>query len=385
MSFSRSRRRALLYATQMLLYSAACGFFSFGQVICAEAQSTQANQAPESSRSTTEFKADNVSPLRTTESKATIGNRTLEKQHVERIGPDGAYQPYSDTETETIQVNPTTTRVVVRAYVWDANLRRNLVQLREEESHNLANGDSQLVRTTSHADANGNLQVVLREVADTKTTSATTQEVQTTTYTADGTGSFKPYLRTRELQTRGSDESADVKKETSEPDGNGEWATIETEETTTKQDGSARIIDKKVFRADLNGKVSETSRAITKETENAGGEHTKTVERYSVNVPGAVGDSELHLVRRETSVQHDHSGENITEQSIEETDPGNASSGLRVTSKASEVVQAGPVGKQRTRTFQVRDANGTFKVIGVETQKIELGPATQSQPRTPPQ
>ena len=385
MPFFRARHYVLLYVTQTLLYSAACGNFSFGQVICAEAQNTQANNATESSRSTTEFRVDNLSPLRTTESHETRGNRTLENQHVERIGPDGDYQPYSDTETETLQVNPTTTRVFVRTYVWDANRRRNLVQLKEEESHNLADSDSHLVRTISHADANGNLQVMLREVADTKTTSANTQEVQTTTYTADGTGGFKPHLRTRELQARGSDERTVVKKETLEPDGNGTWAIIETEETNIKQDGSTRIIDKQVFRADLSGKVSETSRSITKETENTGGEQAKTVETYSVNIPGAAGDGELHLVRRETSVQHDRSGERITEQSIEEADPGNSSSGLRVTSKTSEVVQAGPGGKQRTRTFQVRDTNGTFKVIGVETQKIEPGPATQSQPRTPPQ
>jgi hypothetical protein len=241
-----------------------------------------------------------------------------------------------------------------------------------------------VVRTTSNADANGNLQVKQREVADTRNTSPTTQEVQTTAYTADGTGGFRPYLQTRELQTRGIDQSTEVKKTTLQPDGNGNWAIIEIGETTTKQDGKTRIIDNRRFSADANGKLSETSRTVSKETENAAGEQAKTVETYSVNVSGVAGDGQLHLVRRESSVQHDNSGGKTTEESIEEADSGNPSSGFRVTSKTREVVQSGPLGKQRTKTFQVRDATGTFHVTAVQTQTIELSPATQSQPQTAP-
>lgn len=383
MTFSHSRHHLVLRAAQDLLYSVACVLFFFGQVVCAQAENTQGNKTAESSKSTTEFKVDNVTPLRITESHTTIGNRSIENQHVERIGPDGDYQPYSDTETETIQVNPTTTRVIMHTYVWDADRRRNLVQLREEESHSSANGDSHLVRTTSNADANGNLQVKQREVADTKNTSPTTQEVQTTTYTADGTGSFRPYRQTRELQTR-TDQSTEVNKTTLQPDGNGNWAIIETGETTTKQDGKTRIIDNRRFSADANGKLSETSRTVSKETENAAGEKAKIVETHSVNVSGVAGDGQLHLVRRESSVQHDNSGGKTTEESIEEADSGNPSSGFRVTSKTREVVQSGPFGKQRTKTLQVRDATGTFHVTAVQTQTIELSPTTQSQPQTLP-
>jgi hypothetical protein len=383
MSLSHSLRPVVLRATQILLYAAVCGFFSFGQVVCAQAQNTQGNETTEYSKSTTELRVDNVSPSRTTETHATIGNRSIDNQQIERTGPDGHYQPYSDIETETVQVNPTTKRVVVRTYLWDADRRRNLVQLREEESHSSANGDSHLVRTTFNADANGNLQVAAREVGETKSTSPTTQEAQTTTYIGDGTGDFRPYLQTREVQSFGTDQSTEIKKTTLQPDGNGKWAIIETDETTTKQEGKTRIIDNRLFRADANGKLSESSRTVSEEIENAIGEQAKRVEMYSANVPGGSGDGNLHLVHRETSVQADNSSEQKTEQLPEEADPGNPSDGLRVTSKTTEVVQSGPLGKQRTKTFQVRNGHGTFDVVGVETQKIELAPATQSKPQTP--
>src|SRR5262249_50084951 len=151
-------------------------FSCCGQPVSAQDQSTQASKTSESSKSTTEFKVDNVSPSRTTESHTTTGNRRVDHLQIERIGPDGDYQPYSDTETETIQENPTTTRVVVRTYVWDADRRRNLVRLTQEESHSSPNGDSHLVRNTSEADANGNLQGALREVVDTTNSAPNTQQ-----------------------------------------------------------------------------------------------------------------------------------------------------------------------------------------------------------------
>jgi hypothetical protein len=377
MAFCDPGRHFVSRITQTLLYSAACTFFCFGQVVCAQAPNTQASK-------TTEFRADNVSPSRTTESHTTIGNRRVDSQLVERVSPDGEYQPYSDTETETLEVNPTTTRVVVRTYAWDADRRKSLVKLTEEESHGTMNGDSHLVRTTSNADANGNLQAALREVADTKNTSPTTQEVQTTTFTADGAGGFTPSLQTRELQTHGTDQSAEVKTTTLRPDGNGNWTIIRTGQRTIKQDGKTQITDERLSSTDVNGNPSEISRTVSKETDNAAGEQVKTVETYSDDAAGASRDGDLHLVRRETSVQRDNSGEKTTEQLIEEPDPGNPSTGLRATSKITEVVQSGPVGKQGTQTFQVRDANGTFNIVAVKTRTIDLAPTAQPQSQTPP-
>ena len=142
------------------------------------------------------------------------------------LGPNGDYQPYMDTETETIAVDVNTTRTLVRTYSYDANKRRYLAQLTEQDAQTSASGNSQLVRTISNPDANGNLQVVRREVAGTKQTSPNTQEVQTTTYLADGNGALTPTLQTRELQTRASDHTVEVNKTTLSPNADGAWTVV---------------------------------------------------------------------------------------------------------------------------------------------------------------
>jgi hypothetical protein len=62
----------------------------------------------------------------------------------------------------------------------------------------------EVVRSTSSSDAYGNLQVMQREVADTRKTSPNTQETKTTVYLLDGNGRLTPFAQTQELQKRGA-------------------------------------------------------------------------------------------------------------------------------------------------------------------------------------
>jgi hypothetical protein len=376
---SHSQRGLALCTTTFLLYSVNPVIVCLGAAVGSRAQNTPSSNTNESWTATTQSSHDNTAPSRTTESHATFGNRRTDKQHMELLGPNGDYQPYFDTEKETMEVNPTTTRTVVRTYSWDANRNRKLVYVTEEESRTGTSGDTHLLRTTSNPDANGNLQVVRREIVDTTNTSADTQQVQTTTYLADGNGGFTPSLQTRESQKRGADRTVEVNKKTLQPDPNGNWKISEVTESRIKEEGTTRTRDERVSRADLDGRLSEVSRTVAKETENAAGEQSNTVETYSVDVPGSTRDTALHLARRVTTVEKNNSGEKATGQLIEEPDPGNPGSGVRVTSQTSEVAHSGASGTQRTKIFQVRDMNGTFNIVAVQRGKTDQPPATQAQ------
>src|ERR1700757_1131221 len=177
-----------------------------GSAVCVRAQDAQANKTDEPWTATTQTSIDHANPSRTLEIHSKSDNRSVDKQRVEVLGSDGRYQPYYDTETETIQVNATMTRTVVREYRWDTNGRRNLLQVTEQESQSSANGDTHVVSTTSSADVDENLRVAQREVADTKKPSQDVQETKTTVYLNDGTGGFTPSQQTRELQTSGADQ-----------------------------------------------------------------------------------------------------------------------------------------------------------------------------------
>lgn len=377
MAPSQPENRVAAFATKLLLTLVISVVLCVSSIACAEAQEDQPTNTNESWTATTQTSIDNTNPSRTTESHAKSGNRSVDKQRVEVLGPDGEYQPYSDTEKETIHVNATTTRTVVRTYSWGGNGQRILVELTEEEARSSTSGDTHVVRTTSSSDVNGSLQVVQRAVADSRKTSPDAQETKTTVYLADGNGGLTPSLQTQELRKRSSDHSVEVKKTTLLPDGNGNWAVGEVRENTIKEDGKNRVGEERVSRSDLNGRLSEVSRTVDKETETVAGEKSNTVETYSTDVPGVTGDGNLHLNQRVTTVQKKDSASKI-EQQVEQPAAGNPSDGLQVSAKTKYTVRYAASGTRQTKTIQTRAANGTFNVVSVQTEKSDQVPPAQA-------
>ena len=373
MAPSQHENEVAASATRLLLTSMISVILFVGSAVSAKAQDAQPNNINESWTATTQTSVENTNPSRTTESHAKSGNRSVDKQRVEVLGPNGEYQPNSDTEKETIEVNATTTRTVVRVYGGDGNGRRYLVQVVDEEAQRSTSGDTQVVRTISNSDVNGNLQVVQRAVADTRKTSPDAQETKTAVYLADGNGGFAPSLRIQELQKRSADDSVEVKKTTLLPDGNGNWAVREIKENAINEDGENRSSEERVSRPDINGRFSEVSRTVGKETETAAGAKSNTVETYSMDVPGVARDGRLHLTQRVTTVQTGDSASKITERPT----PGNPNDGLQVSAKTKYTVRYAASGTQQTKTIQTRDANGTFSVVSVETAKSDHVPPGQ--------
>jgi hypothetical protein len=209
-----------------------------------------------------------------------------------------------------------------------------------------------------------------QEVADTRRASPNVQETKTTWFLLDINGVLTPITQTQDLETRRDDHTVDVKttmlRQVSSGDG---WQVGETKETTIREEDTTRTSDEQFSQADLNGTLHQVSRTVAKQTQNATGEQSNTVDTYSVDVPGLTRDTSLHLVRRVTTVQESTSGQATTEQLIEEPNPSKPNFGLQVTSKTSDVTYFGPSGTQQTKTFQVRDINGTFNVIAVQTRE----------------
>src|SRR5262249_37478081 len=99
---------------------------------------------------TSQTALSNANPARTTESHVKSGNRTLDKKTVEVLDPDGQYQPYLYTETETIQESATATRSTTRTYTPGPDRQQHLTQVSETETRNSSDGLPRTVRTTSN-------------------------------------------------------------------------------------------------------------------------------------------------------------------------------------------------------------------------------------------
>jgi hypothetical protein len=346
----------------------------FAMAVCVHAQDPQKSSGDESWTKTTEKAEQNFNPSRTTESHTKSGNRTVDKQKVDVLGPNGGYKPLSETETETVQVDATTTRTVVRTYQWNGNGQRILAQVTEENSRSTASGDVRTERKTSSTDVNGNFRVVQREVTDTRKLSSGAEETKSSVYRTDSYGGFTQVGQTQELKTHGADDSVAVKKTTLLPDGNGNWKVNDVTEKTIKDDGKNRTTEERVSRADLDGRLQESSRTVAKETETASGEKRSIVETY---------DGGAQLNKRVTKNQKKDSAGELTEEKIEGPNLGNPSDGPKVTGRTKYVVKyASPgmqqsPGTQQTKTVEIRDANGNYKVVSVETQKSTQPPPQQ--------
>jgi hypothetical protein len=353
--------------------------FCFGAVVCAHAQDSQPKNTHESWTATARTSLANTSPTRTTESHVSSGNQTVDSQIVEALGPNGQYQPSRETEKETVHVNASTTRTVVRVYSWDVNGRRNLDQMTEQEARSSARGDVHLIRTTSISDGDGNLQISQREVADTRKTSPDVQETKTTIYRIDGNGGLTPSLQTQELQKRGADHRVEVKKTLLQPNSSGGWEVAEVKETTIKEDSKNRTSEESISRPDSDGGLSEVSRSVGQETENAAGDKNSTVEIYFWNAPGVADDGGLRLNSQVTTVRKTDSGGTITEQQRKQPDPNDANGGLQVGTRTKYTVRYAASGTDETKTIQERNVNGTLNVVSVESRRSDQPSAAQIQ------
>jgi hypothetical protein len=339
-----------------------------------KAQTTDSQSAPgnQSWTATTDLNSNNANPTRTTASHTQSGNRTLDTQSLQRRGPNGDYEPYQDIETETVKVNPATTRTTTHTFGRDTDGKKTLVQVREEETRTAPGGDSSVTRVVSNPDANGRLQPVQRELEQTKKIGTNVEETTKTVLLPGINGDLAPAMQVQERRVRGANDTVESQKTTSLPNGSGNWQVSETRHATTRKQGNNSSTEERVSRADPDGRLTEVSRTVSKESETAPGEKRTTTETYSVDVPGSARDGSLHLVQRETTAQRTSTtGQQTTQHEVEQPDPGDPSSGLRVTILSTDTVRPGSSGSKSTRTIQALDPNGSLTVVSVDTAKTD--------------
>jgi hypothetical protein len=127
-----------------------------------------------------------------------------------------------------------------------------------------------------------------------------------------------------------------------------------------------------------DGRLTEVSRSIGKQTGSANGQ--STVDTYSVNVPGSSPDGRMHLVQRATTTNREGlSGSHATQQQVQQVNPGDPSAGLQVTIQTTDTQSAGASGTQTSRTVQVRGDNGRLNTVSVDMGTSDKTPPVQVQ------
>jgi hypothetical protein len=368
------RRTVLAIASSFLLL-----FFLLGYSVVSWAQTSDNNGDSSKPWTSSSESQDSASGSRTrkVETHSQDGNRTVDRQSVEVLR-SGGYEPYQDTETETVRVNDTTTRTTVRTYGRDSKGQRALVQTTEEEKHTLADGGSRVVRSTSNPDSNGRSQVVQREEQVTKKTAPNVEQTTTTVYLPGVNGGMAPAMKVEERQEHTGEHTVQIEKSTLLPDGEGNWQAGEVKQSTVTDDGKVRTSDEHISRVGADGRLAEVSRTVGRDVQDGAGEGHSTVETFSTEVPGSSPDGTLHIVQKVSTVTRNGlSGSQTTQQQVEQVNPGDPNAGLEVTIQSTDVQTPGAAGTQNTRTIQTRGSNGSLGIVSVDMTKSDKSPAVQ--------
>ncbi|MGC2476152.1 MAG: hypothetical protein WA485_17570 [Candidatus Sulfotelmatobacter sp.] len=277
-------------------------------------------------------------------------------------------------------MDATTVRTTMRTFGRDVNGAKSLIQVTEEEKHTLPGSGSNLQRITLNPDVNGRLQPVQRETVETKVISKDVEETNTTVMLTSINGGLAPAFKTHELRKRGANDTVETEKTTWIPDINGKWQLSEIRQNTATQEAEDRKIEERVFRPDAEGKLGQVSRVVSQESEITSEEKRVVVETYSIDVPGTTRDGSLHLLERKTSTGRSSStGGRITEEEVEQTNPGDPGAGLRISVLVDGRIVPGPSGEQSTVTIRARDSNEKFGIVSVDTTKSDWVPTIEIQ------
>jgi len=268
----------------------------------------------------------------------------------------------------------------MHTFARDANGRKTLVQVTEEEKHILPGDESNIVRVTYNPDINRRLQPVQREIVETKKIGKDLEEANTTAMLPSANGGLAAAFKTHEFRKRAANDTVETEKTIWLPDANGRWQLSEIRQNITTQEAKDRSIEERVSRPDAEGKLGQISRVVSQESESTSGKKRSVVESYSIDVPGTTRDGSLHLVERKTSTESSSStGERATEQKVEQINPGDPGSGLRLSVLVDGKIVPEPSGEQSTVTIRAHDSNGSFGIVSVDTTKADRIPTIQVQ------
>ncbi len=308
-----------------------------------------------------------TNPWRVVETRTEQGGRTIETRMEGSIG--GVPGIWTETEQESFQPNPNSTTVVQRQYFRNADRKRVLIAVVEEQRSTAADGRETVVRTTSRADANESqyirpqLQVVQRAEQEAADTGDGTRHITSVVFEQRASGLVPVQRSETLLQPKGDVTEQQVTVLV--PDLADRFVAVARSESTTTKTASGQTEEERSYGDTGLGQMDITQRDVTTESTDNNVTDT-TVETYSAFVPGRyLSPGALELVQevnssRETAPDgSSHLEEEV--QAIDLVDPDLAL--LPVTSVVS-VSHPAPreVGRSQDgnrSTLQITDSHGT--------------------------
>ncbi|MGE5723585.1 MAG: hypothetical protein ACM34G_00300 [Acidobacteriota bacterium] len=316
--------------------------------------------------------AGTTNPTHVTQSHQVKDGKTVDVQTLQTKGINRDSELYGQTETETVKVNATTTRVTTRHYVTSPDGQKVVNSLSVEEKRESPDGGESVVRTVSSPDANGGWQVTRREVEQTVKNAPDVRTINTTVLLPGPDGNLAPSTQMHEVQKQLQPGSTEYTKSVSLRDGSGNWQVNEIRQGTIEKTADTETKRESVSRLNADGKMALAERTVSKEATTEG-EQRKQVQTFSTSMDGvtAYPDGQMHLDRQVTTVTRTGpGGQQVTTKTVDQRSQADPAAPLRPSQRVVDLSSSGLEGvKQQTVTIQSTSPNGGMDVVSVDTKR----------------
>ena len=292
--------------------------------------------------------------------------------------PAGAENsPEAEIEEETIQVGTDTERKVTRFYRRDGSGRRRLVKVVEESRTVRKDGGEEAVRSVSHPDVNGRMQLQVKESQTVTVKGENEFQVQTVVSMPDGRSRLRPVEQLVQTERRQADGTVELDRTYYVVDGNRQWTASERRVAVSHPVGEERRTEEEVFRADANKRLLLSDRITSREWQAGDSGRQRTMETWSVNAEGKLQLSERLHARQDTGAD----GMVRIVQDVERRNEGNGRMELfeRVTSTSSS---EGPSDKFKEIRVEAPDGSGRLTTVRAYQETNSGDPDSKKNSRT---
>jgi len=290
-------------------------------------------------------------------SAVVAGQRVVETS--EKPDIEGRLVPFQEVAVETTRVAPAATQTRREVFAFDLERRRQLVGAVESVREALANGDTSAVHTTWAPDVNGRRAVLSRQVERTRSSPPEVHRTETSLFVPHLGDALRETERSFHEERRVTPGVVGRESMYSIRDANGRWQPVETRRGEAREIGaSERIDDETVQRLDVNGKLVDDERTVTRSFSANARDHA-VIETYARSDGRLVLSQRVH---RTTTANPD--GGRYTVEEVEGRNPVAPSEPLRVIRRIVMTVRPLRAGGWITeQELFERDVNGRLLLV----------------------
>jgi hypothetical protein len=268
--------------------------------------------------------------------------------------------PPVEIEQEEVKVDAQTTRITRRAYNTSVNGGRELTGTVVEEIKKMPDDRVHAVRTTSKRDANGRLSPVQQDIQDITPLGTDGYRIKRTLFVAESGGNFVEKERIQQTERRKGEQNVDIDRVKYVPDLNGAWSAAERRVSQNTLSKDRTKTNEQVYKYDVNNGLTLTRQIESTERKDSKGQTHRQTEAYTADLEGR-----LSLSSRMTMIQTPlQGGRQQTTETVEEPNPAVPNEGLMLVRKIVEDLQVlSPQETEKQLEVFEPDANGKMQNV----------------------